>query len=122
MKNALTFDIEDYLQVSAFSEHVDITHWGEMPSRVEANTLKILDLLCVYLHPWELDSEQPRTAVGLAARARHYLGLQSAASKFRRRQRDFDFQSVGAAIEETPMEPYLPWCNTPSDSVGSWRR
>ncbi len=297
MKNALTFDIEDYFQVSAFSEQVEKSHWGNMPSRVEANTSKVLDLLseaghsgtffvlgwvarnhpnlvrqitergheiachslehrivhqmtrdeffedtrsakhaledaggqpvrgyrapsfsitqgsqwafevlaqlgfkydssifpvrhpnygmpnaprgpflietrygplvefpmmtvefrgrrsplgggaylrilpywytrwgigyinktegrpaCVYLHPWELDSEQPRIAAGLAARARHYLGLRGAEAKFRRLLRDFDFQSLAAAIEETRIEPYLPWCNSLPDSVGSCKR
>jgi polysaccharide deacetylase family protein (PEP-CTERM system associated) len=74
---------------------------------------------CVYLHPWELDAEQPRMAVGLTARVRHYVGLRGAESKFRRLLRDFDFQSLGAAIEATRIEPYLPWCNSLSDFVGS---
>jgi polysaccharide deacetylase family protein (PEP-CTERM system associated) len=297
VKNALSFDIEDYFQVSAFSEHVEISQWDKIPSRVEANTLKVLDLLseagqsgtffvlgwvaknhaklvrqiaergheiachslehrrvyqmtrdeffedtrtakyaledassqtvqgyrapsfsitqdslwafevlaqlgfkydssifpvshpnygmpkaprgpflietkcgplvefpmmtlefggrrsplgggaylrilpywytrwgigyinktegrpvCVYLHPWELDSEQPRISAGLSARARHYLGLRGAEAKFRRLLHDFDFQSLGAAIGETRIEPYLPWCNFLSDSVGSYGR
>jgi polysaccharide deacetylase family protein (PEP-CTERM system associated) len=45
MKNALTFDIEDYFQVSAFDDHVEKDQWEHMPSRVEANTTKVLDLL-----------------------------------------------------------------------------
>jgi len=29
--------IEDYFQVSAFSDHVDERHWDNMPCRVEAH-------------------------------------------------------------------------------------
>ena len=45
MKNALTFDIEDYFQVSAFADRVEKGKWDQMPSRIEANTTKVLDLL-----------------------------------------------------------------------------
>ncbi len=42
--NAMTVDVEDYFQVSAFESHVDKAHWSNMPCRVEDNTLRILDL------------------------------------------------------------------------------
>lgn len=45
MLNALTIDIEDYFQVSAFEKYVKHEDWGTYPSRVEANTLKVLDML-----------------------------------------------------------------------------
>ncbi len=43
--NALTFDVEDYYQVSAFENIVDRSQWGKYESRVERNTMKILDIL-----------------------------------------------------------------------------
>jgi len=43
--NALTIDVEDYFQVSAFSEHVQRSTWETQPSRVEANIDRILTLL-----------------------------------------------------------------------------
>ena len=43
--NAMTFDVEDYFQVSAMEPHVDRAHWASMPSRVERNTDRILSLL-----------------------------------------------------------------------------
>jgi polysaccharide deacetylase family protein (PEP-CTERM system associated) len=55
---------------------------------------------CFYLHPWELDPEQPRIKASLTARLRHYLGLRGAQSKLSRLLRDFDFQQMGAIIEE----------------------
>lgn len=42
--NAMTVDVEDYFQVSAFEGHVDKSQWQTIPCRVEANTHKILDL------------------------------------------------------------------------------
>jgi polysaccharide deacetylase family protein (PEP-CTERM system associated) len=42
--NALTVDVEDYFQVSAFAGHVRRDEWDSYPLRVEGNTLRILDL------------------------------------------------------------------------------
>lgn len=42
----MTFDIEDYFQVGAFSDRVEQQHWAGFDSRVEANTDKILQILC----------------------------------------------------------------------------
>ena len=43
--NAMTFDVEDYFQVSAMEGVIDRSRWDAMPSRVEANTDRILELL-----------------------------------------------------------------------------
>lgn len=43
--NALTVDVEDYFQVSAFERCVDRESWDSYPLRVERNTGRILDLL-----------------------------------------------------------------------------
>lgn len=43
--NALTIDVEDYFQVSAFSAHVQRSAWESLPCRVEANIDRILSLL-----------------------------------------------------------------------------
>jgi polysaccharide deacetylase family protein (PEP-CTERM system associated) len=40
--NALTVDVEDYFQVSAFEHRVDRSDWDAMPCRVEASTDKLL--------------------------------------------------------------------------------
>ncbi len=42
--NAMTVDVEDYFQVSAFEANVDKSEWQTLPRRVEDNTLRILDL------------------------------------------------------------------------------
>lgn len=43
--NALTIDVEDYFQVTAFEHACPRTQWSQMPSRVEANTRKLLEVL-----------------------------------------------------------------------------
>jgi polysaccharide deacetylase family protein (PEP-CTERM system associated) len=46
--NAMTVDVEDYFQVSAFEAHVDKDQWQTWPLRVEQNTLRILDLFAAH--------------------------------------------------------------------------
>ncbi|MBI5235101.1 MAG: DUF3473 domain-containing protein [Deltaproteobacteria bacterium] len=45
MLNALTIDVEDYYMVSAFTDVVKFEDWPNFESRVEMNTLRLLDLL-----------------------------------------------------------------------------
>jgi polysaccharide deacetylase family protein (PEP-CTERM system associated) len=42
--NAMSVDVEDYYQVSAFAGSVDRAAWSSFPSRVEDNTRRTLDL------------------------------------------------------------------------------
>jgi len=44
MLNALTVDVEDYFQVSAFERYVDRSKWDTYPLRVVENTSRVLDL------------------------------------------------------------------------------
>lgn len=44
VRNALTVDVEDYFQVSAFADSIGQHEWSKHPLRVESNTLKLLDL------------------------------------------------------------------------------
>lgn len=55
---------------------------------------------CFYLHPWELDPEQPRIAGSFTARLRHYVGLRGTETKLTRLLRDFEFQCLRDVIEE----------------------
>ena len=43
--NALTIDVEDYFQVSAFDGHVDRAQWDQMPCRIESNVDRLLAML-----------------------------------------------------------------------------
>lgn len=42
--NAMTVDVEDYFQVSAFEPYIAKQQWDSLPHRVEGNTHKILDI------------------------------------------------------------------------------
>jgi polysaccharide deacetylase family protein (PEP-CTERM system associated) len=42
--NAMTVDVEDYFQVSAFERHIAAADWERMPVRVERNTDRVLEL------------------------------------------------------------------------------
>lgn len=42
--NAMTVDVEDYFQVSAFESNIERRQWDSLPHRVEENTNRILDL------------------------------------------------------------------------------
>lgn len=45
IKNAMTVDVEDYFQVSAFAPHIPRNQWDNLPCRVERNVTRILELL-----------------------------------------------------------------------------
>lgn len=69
------------------------TRWGiRYINRKESHPV------CVYLHPWELDAQQPRLSGNLTAHMRHYFGLKRMEAKVRRLLHDFDFAPLGAII------------------------
>ncbi len=45
IRNAMTIDVEDYFQVSAFAPHIPRDSWPSLTSRVEGNIERILKLL-----------------------------------------------------------------------------
>jgi polysaccharide deacetylase family protein (PEP-CTERM system associated) len=46
--NAMTVDVEDYFQVSAFERHISRSDWDRLPCRVEANVERILALFAEF--------------------------------------------------------------------------
>jgi polysaccharide deacetylase family protein (PEP-CTERM system associated) len=51
---------------------------------------------CIYFHPWELDPDQPRLALGLVGRLRTYAGLRSMPRKLDRLLDEFSFSTLRA--------------------------
>lgn len=45
IRNALTIDVEDYFQVSAFAQYIPRSSWDNLPCRVERNIDRILMVL-----------------------------------------------------------------------------
>ena len=62
-----------------------------------------------YVHPWEVDPDQPRLAVPWLARLRHYRGLRRTLPRLERLLSEFRFTSVERAYPEVrvpiPSEP-----------------
>ncbi len=71
------------------------TRWGiRFINEQEKHTV------CVYVHPWELDPEQPRMAGSLTARLRHYVGLRGTKRKLQNLLRDFEFGPLGPLVAQ----------------------
>src|SRR6185436_18602982 len=47
-----------------------------------------------YLHPWEIDPEQPRLKAGRLSRFRHYRNLTETETRLRQLLRDFQFAPI----------------------------
>jgi len=54
-----------------------------------------------YLHPWEIDPDQPRLPAGVLSRFRHYRNLHQTENRLRRLMSDFQF---------APLASVLPGC------------
>lgn len=52
-----------------------------------------------YLHPWEVDPDQPRVRVGWIARFRHYNNLRRCEPRLRRLLQDFRFGTMRQVLE-----------------------
>lgn len=72
------------------------TRWGiRYLNRCEGQSV------CTYIHPWEIDPEQPRLKGGLPARIRHTLGLRGLETKLRNLLRDFEFCPLGELVAQS---------------------
>jgi polysaccharide deacetylase family protein (PEP-CTERM system associated) len=59
-----------------------------------------------YLHPWEIDPDQPRVQTSLLSRFRHYTNLSRCERRLRQLTRDFSFTTMAQALETCTIEPY----------------
>ena len=73
------------------------TRWGI--SRVNAVERQPV---VFYLHPWEIDPDQPRFPVAATTRLRHYGGLAKTAGRLRRLLADFRFDSISSVLNLWP--------------------
>jgi hypothetical protein len=70
------------------------TRWGiERVNTVERKPVMF------YLHPWEVDPEQPRFQVSTTTRIRHYTRLRSTLPRFKRLLDQFEFETVSTMLE-----------------------
>ena len=52
----------------------------------------------LYIHPWDLDPEQPRFDVPLLTRIRHYGGLAGTRPRVERLLREFEFTTIASTL------------------------
>ena len=62
----------------------------------------------IYLHPWEIDPEQPRLEGRLKSRLRHYTGLARTEARLRTLMRRFRFAPMGKILEQSPPDGTWP--------------
>lgn len=75
------------------------TKWGiERVNRVERQPVVF------YLHPWEIDPDQPRVPVGAARRVRHYRGLEVTKRRLSRLLSDFRFDAINAVLDVARLQ------------------
>ena len=69
------------------------TRWGiDRVNRLEGRPAVF------YLHPWEIDPEQPRLRAGRLGRFRHYRNLHQTEARLRRLLTDFRFDAVESIV------------------------
>lgn len=56
-----------------------------------------------YIHPWELDPDQPRLSVPMLTRVRHYGGLRHTATRLERLLSEFRFTSFARALSSSRL-------------------
>jgi polysaccharide deacetylase family protein (PEP-CTERM system associated) len=72
----------------------------------------------IYLHPWELDPDQPRLPIGPINQFRHYINLHKTEKKLTRLLQDFRFAPLGEILareEKKVSLPLIQLCEGPKD-------
>ena len=80
-------------------------HWGfaQLVANGEPTVL--------YIHPWEIDPDQPRQQVGWKVRLNHYHNLRHTESRLRRLLERFRFVPMGEALRVLEARDKLPICS-----------
>lgn len=81
--------------------------------------------LNVYIHPWELDPQQPRIAASLKSRFRHYQNLSTTAGKLQHLLAEFRLGTMSAVLQQQtlPLRSLADLAATPETRrVASARR
>ncbi len=61
-----------------------------------------------YLHPWEIDPDQPRVNAGTLSRVRHYYHLDKTEARLERLLRQFSFGTVSQVLETQTLAVSRP--------------
>ncbi|HEX2781398.1 MAG TPA: XrtA system polysaccharide deacetylase [Gemmatimonadaceae bacterium] len=73
-----------------------------------------------YVHPWEIDAEQPRLPVSTLTRLRHYGGLAGTRARLERLLREFRFRPIVDTLREIDLRgAHSPAMTLPSTLVAA---
>jgi len=61
----------------------------------------------VYMHPWEIDPDQPRIKADIAGRFKHYVNISKTEKKMKRLLDDFEFGSIESVYCSEERDPRL---------------
>ena len=60
-----------------------------------------------YLHPWELDVEQPRVdSISVLSKFRHYVNLHKTEERFKKLLGDFRFAAISDVLNLSTATPH----------------
>jgi hypothetical protein len=57
-----------------------------------------------YLHPWEIDPEQPRVKAPMVSRFRHYRNLEQTEPRLQRLLAEFRFATAFSVVSTTAVD------------------
>ncbi len=127
IRNAMTVDVEDYFQVSAFAPHISRDSWNTLPCRVEGNIDRILALFeqrkvkaTFFTLGWIAERYPAmirRIIAGGHELASHGYGHLRASEQSEAEFRE-DVRSSKAILEDIGGQPVLGY-RAPSFSIGS---
>lgn len=83
-----------YFRLLPFS----VTRWGLRQINAQGRPFTF------YLHPWEIDPDQPRVAVSGLSRIRHYTNLHCCEDRLRRLMAEFSFAPMRKVLESYGLE------------------
>ncbi len=76
------------------------------PYRITAAALRIVNRtrpFMFYVHPWEVDPDQPRVRAGALSRFRHYLNLHRCEHRLRRLLQEFEMTSAAGVLSRLKL-------------------
>jgi polysaccharide deacetylase family protein (PEP-CTERM system associated) len=82
-----------------------------LPYRLTAGAIRRLNQrekqpVMVYLHPWEMDPDQPRVPSSWRSRFRHYQNLDSTETKIKNLLTDFSFSTMEQVLAGRALKTY----------------
>jgi hypothetical protein len=63
-----------------------------------------------YIHPWEIDGDQPRLPISALNRVRHYRGLDGTLARIERLLEEFSFVTIASYLPRLAEDHALTAC------------